>query len=298
MGLQMPKYLTSLTDIISLMDFLSEVSTLYRVEEGPEFRLVASNLTAQLTGAGSKNLYGKLLKEIVPKDDYRDIIFPFFEQAAATQKVCRFHHKPPFPGSADVMDVLLSPVVENDECTHIWVITKQRRSTDELEHIAFHDVLTGVPNRRFFLQRLNKSITRYQQHQMKFALMLIDCDHFKQINDSMGHDIGDQLIKQVAARLKECIGETDFVARLGGDEFIILIEEWQIEETVLKIADRILLKLQEPWNIQDYSLDLTSSIGISMINQPHDVESILSFADKALYNAKSIGRNTYVLYQE
>jgi diguanylate cyclase (GGDEF)-like protein len=291
----MPKYLTSLSQIISLMDFLSEVSTLYRVEPGPEFRLVASNLTAEAIGAGSKNLYGRLLKDIVPKDDYLNIIFPLFEKAARTKEVCRSEQLPPYPASTDVMDVLLTPVVENEDCTHIWVITKYRRSQEELEHFAFHDFLTGAPNRRFFLQRLNKALSRYQQHDMKCALMLVDCDNFKQINDSMGHDIGDQFIQEVAERLKSCIGEA-FVARLGGDEFVILLEDWQTDQTVIQTADQVLHKLQVPWHINDYVLNTTVSIGISIINLTQDIESIISSADKALYKAKSKGGNNYVIF--
>jgi hypothetical protein len=128
MRLRMPKYLTSLSDIISLMDFLSEVSTLYRVEPGPEFRLVASNSTAQMIGAGSKNLYGKLLKEFVPNDHYINRILPLLEKVLHTKEVSRFEQIPIFPVSVDVMDILLTPVLEDGECTHIWVITKYRQS--------------------------------------------------------------------------------------------------------------------------------------------------------------------------
>jgi len=285
-----------LSQVITFMDFVSDVSTLYKVEPGPEFRLVASNSTAQKTGAGPLSYHGRLLKDLLPQNYYETLLLPEFERVIQTMQPNRFNMATPFPGSVDVMDSLLSPIIENGECTHIWVMTKKRYLEQTLEYFAFHDSLTGVANRRFLHQRIMKSISRNCQHGIKFTVMMLDCDYFKQVNDSLGHQFGDELLRCFADRLTETV-KNGLVARLGGDEFAILLEQCDTYATASDMAERIHHAWKDPWNIKGHVIDSTSSIGVVLVDGQQSVEEILFMADQAMYEAKNNGRDQYVIHQ-
>jgi diguanylate cyclase (GGDEF)-like protein len=289
------KYLTSLSQIIDLMDFLSEVSTLYEVEPGPEFRLVASNAKAKLVGSAPSGLYGKFMSDFLPKEFYQNELLPILMQVVKSKEVFRGEHVIPYPGRAVMMDCILSPVVENDRCTHIWVITKHKQEHAELEYLSSIDELTGVSNRRFFLERLGKSFKRYTEHGIEFSIMLIDMDGFKAINDSMGHQMGDDLLNKIVGRMSSCVRDSDLIGRIGGDEFVVLVEDQGSQDTVIDIAGRILGKTQEPFNIDGSKLTITLSIGIVRSHDHQDVKSMLTDADDAMYKAKLMGGNRYVV---
>lgn len=241
----MPKYLASISQIINMMDFLSEVSTLYVVEPGPEFRLVASNAKAKLVGSAPSGLYGKFMSDFLPKKFYRNELLPILMHVVTSKEVFRGEHVIPYPGRAAMMDCILSPIVENDRCTHIWTITKHKQEQAELEHLSSIDELTGVSNRRFFIERLGKSLTRYSEQGIEFSVMLIDMDGFKAINDSMGHQVGDELLNKIVSRMSSCVRDSDLIGRIGGDEFVILVEDQGSQDTVINIAERILEKTRE-----------------------------------------------------
>lgn len=290
-----PKYLTSISQIIDMMDFLSEVSTLYVVEPGPEFRLVASNAKAKLVGSAPSGLYGEFMSDFLPKEFYRNELLPILMHVVTTKEAFRGEHVTPYPGHTTMMDCILSPIVENDRCTHIWIITKHKQEHAELEHLSSIDELTGVSNRRFFLERLGKSLTRYTEQEIEFSVMLIDMDGFKGINDSMGHQMGDELLNKIVRRMSSCVREGDLIGRIGGDEFVILVEDRGVQHTVVNIAERILEKTQEPFYINGHKLTTTLSIGIVRSHGHQDVKSIMKDADDAMYKAKLMGRSRYVL---
>jgi diguanylate cyclase (GGDEF)-like protein len=291
----MTKYLMSIPQIVHMMDFISEVSTLYEVEPGPEFRLAAANAQAQVSGAAPHALYGQLMSDFLPKDFYRNTLLPIFTQVITDKQPFRGEHATPYPGGARQMDCLITPVVENDKCTHVWVITKQRRRDKDLEYLSATDELTSVSNRRFFIERLHKSFNRYSEQGIEFCIMLIDLDNFKTINDSNGHPFGDSLLQAIARRISSCVRDNDVIGRLGGDEFVILTEGQGSQETACDIAQRILAKIQEPFNIKDSQLSITLSIGIAGIRDHENIEDILSDADNAMYKAKSLGGTRYVV---
>jgi len=178
-------------------------------------------------------------------------------------------------------------------------ISAIKNSEQELIHLAHHDPLTDLPNRLLFTDRTEQALASAQIHKRGCALLMIDLDHFKMINDSLGHTIGDQLLKAVAERLKAMFGPGITLARLGGDEFAVLAESCPQLGQAAALAQRIIEGLKEPFQIDGHQLFINTSIGISLF--PGDAlsaEQLLRNADSALFKAKSAGRNGYALYTE
>jgi diguanylate cyclase (GGDEF)-like protein len=170
-------------------------------------------------------------------------------------------------------------------------------ATVEMEHLAYHDALTGLPNRPLFMDRLILSVAQAGRSNQKLAVFFLDLDRFKDINDSLGHSMGDGLLKSVAERIRRCIREGDTVARFGGDEFTLLIPKIDHVDDAAKIAQKILETLKIPFSISDHELFVTTSIGISIYpNDGGDPETLVRNADTAMYRAKDQGRDNYQLY--
>ncbi len=166
-----------------------------------------------------------------------------------------------------------------------------------LDHMAHHDSLTLLPNRVLLRDRLQLAISRSQRNNTDVGLMFLDLDQFKQINDSLGHDVGDKLLKQVAIRLKECIRDTDTVSRLGGDEFAILIEDVTDVDQMSNMARKIHKAFSVPYLIGNHELHTTTSIGIAMApSDDNTVDALIKDADIAMYHAKDLGRGNYKFY--
>lgn len=166
-----------------------------------------------------------------------------------------------------------------------------------LQHLAHHDPLTGLPNRLLFEDRLRHSLVQAERKKRKMALMFIDLDRFKNINDTLGHEVGDRLLVEVARRLRDSVREADTVARLGGDEFLVLLEEIDSFQTVVNMAQRVRSELGRIVEIDSYQLVSTGSIGISMY--PGDADSseeLLKCADVAMYHVKQEGKDNYQFY--
>jgi diguanylate cyclase (GGDEF)-like protein len=166
-------------------------------------------------------------------------------------------------------------------------------SEEKLKELAFHDSLTGVANRRLFKEKVNQSIKEAQRYKRKIAIMYMDIDKFKQINDELGHDVGDELLKQFTQKIRNCIRKSDVLARLGGDEFIILLPEINHPRDSMFVANKILDTLQYPWVIEGHTFITTSSMGIAIYEEGDDYKSLIKRADRALYKAKESGRNTF-----
>ncbi|MGZ5834624.1 MAG: EAL domain-containing protein [Xanthobacteraceae bacterium] len=178
-------------------------------------------------------------------------------------------------------------------------ITEQKSSEKKIAHMAHHDALTGLANRLLFFQQTDVALARMRRDGVGFAAFLLDLDHFKSVNDSLGHPIGDMLLKQVAERLRKCTRETDTVARIGGDEFAILqITDGGDQATNADIlARRILDAIREPYEIDGHKVVVDTSIGIALAPQDGDApEQLLKNADLALYQAKAEGRKRYSMF--
>lgn len=178
-------------------------------------------------------------------------------------------------------------------------ITERKRAEEHIQHIAFHDALTGLPNRLLFYDRLQQAILEAHRGASLIALLFIDLDRFKLINDTLGHQIGDLLLQEVASRLRECVRETDTVARLGGDEFVIVLPNIQNPDDASIVASKILHFLHRPIDLNGNRLFATPSIGIALFPEDgENVEVLMQSADTAMYHAKESGRNNYQFFTQ
>jgi len=178
-------------------------------------------------------------------------------------------------------------------------ITEQRKQENKIKNLAYSDTLTGLPNRTAFQDKLDATISIASKNKTKFALMFIDLDYFKNINDSMGHTAGDLLLIKLAGRLNQSVRTNDMVARLGGDEFIIILPEIEERYEVEMIIERIFTNIKEPIVIYDKPVYSTLSLGVSLFpSDGEDAQSLLTKGDNAMYQAKSQGRNGYAFYDK
>ncbi|MBS3964591.1 MAG: EAL domain-containing protein [Methylomonas sp.] len=178
-------------------------------------------------------------------------------------------------------------------------ITARKAAEARIEYLACHDPLTGLPNRTLLQDRFDQAVAHAVRRNMQVALMFLDLDRFKYINDTLGHDIGDHLLKAIAKRLKQCTRELDTICRQGGDEFIVILNELPDRETAERIAMKILHHLHPPFQLEGISLSSSFSIGISVFpTDGRDFGELLNKADTAMYAAKREGRNTYRFFSE
>ncbi len=176
-------------------------------------------------------------------------------------------------------------------------ITEIKASQEQIKYQAFHDALTGLPNRVLFNDRLRMALARAKRDQKNLAVVFLDLDHFKSINDSLGHAVGDVLLQEVALRLKSNLRQEDTVSRLGGDEFIMILPDVEGPEQAVTGAQRILEDLERPFSLKGHELYVTASLGITLFPADgENLETLVKNADMAMYRAKEQGRNTYQLY--
>ena len=170
-------------------------------------------------------------------------------------------------------------------------ITERKIAEAKIWHSANYDILTGLPNRRLFRDRLDQSIKHTKRTKEPFALLFIDLDRFKNVNDELGHDAGDLLLKQAGDRIKDCVRETDTVARMGGDEFTVLLTQVGNAEHVKIVTEKILCELKPPFQINQQLVNISGSIGIAICPQDGvESDTLLGNADRAMYVAKKLGR--------
>ena len=190
---------------------------------------------------------------------------------------------------------------ESGRRSRVWTfrdVTQLKRAEEEFRHDAFHDALTGLPNRALFSDRLGQALAQANRSNTRVAVMFIDLDRFKHVNDTLGHGAGDELLKAVASRLRARVRAQDTVARLAGDEFMILISDLSGLDSVLHVAESILDTLRMPIRVDEHALHVGASIGIGLFpDDGQDPEALMKHADIALYRAKKDGRNRYQLYE-
>jgi len=176
-------------------------------------------------------------------------------------------------------------------------MTEHEQARKNIEHLAHHDPLTDLPNRTLLRYRLNEAIHQAGRNRYKTALLFLDLDRFKLINDSLGHFVGDALLKLLSQRLRDCVRQTDTVARQGGDEFVIVLAELGKKEDVYRIINKVLATVGEPAFIECHEINVTCSIGVALYpDDGGDDVTLLKHADSALYSAKNEGRNNYQFY--
>lgn len=176
-------------------------------------------------------------------------------------------------------------------------ITEMKKSEEKIRFQAYHDALTGLPNRTLFYDRLQNALLHAKRHKAIVAVLFVDLDNFKKVNDTLGHSAGDELIKSVAQRLQDSVREMDTVARLSGDEFILLIDDLDSKEQATLVANRIIESIQKPYPIHGKELQVGASMGVTFYPEDGtEVESLVKNADIAMYKAKELGKNAYQLF--
>ena len=178
-------------------------------------------------------------------------------------------------------------------------ITERKKLEDQLVQMAKYDSLTGLANRTLFMEFLNTSLARSERREKSTAVLFLDLDHFKEINDTLGHDAGDQLLVSVAKRVQGCVREGDMVARLGGDEFAIVLDDVADPNDARQIAEKILADLQQPHDLGQEQRQVGTSIGIAAFPESGKAaDELIKAADEAMYVAKKGGRNDYRLHSD
>ncbi|MFA6201712.1 MAG: sensor domain-containing diguanylate cyclase [Gallionella sp.] len=178
-------------------------------------------------------------------------------------------------------------------------ITVRKNIDERLRYMAHYDPLTNLPNRALLSERLQQSVVRARRDQSTMALMFLDLDKFKPVNDTLGHETGDQLLQQVAVRLLSCVRASDTIARIGGDEFVVLLHAIDQEPDAAMVAEKILHSLNRPFSIGEHEIRISGSIGIAAYPQHGTDEKLLLInADIAMYQAKKEGRNSYRFFTQ
>jgi diguanylate cyclase (GGDEF)-like protein len=207
----------------------------------------------------------------------------------------------PSPSDWQWFSLTVTPLADNGRNGAIVMhldITDRKRVALELAHSAQHDFLTELPNRMLLQDRIRQAISLAPRHQTKLAVLFLDLDGFKHINDSLGHSAGDKLLRSVARRLVECVRSSDTVSRQGGDEFVVLLSEVGHPEDPAIAARRILQAVTKPHSIDEHELHISTSIGVSVYPEDGlDAETLIENADTAMYQAKKHGRQTYQFFK-
>ncbi len=173
----------------------------------------------------------------------------------------------------------------------------RRQAEHDLQFVASHDALTGLLNRAMFIQRVQQALAQAQRHERTLAVLFVDLDGFKAVNDTLGHDAGDTLLMELADRLRESLREGDTVGRMGGDEFVVLIEEYAEEAQLMEVARKLLETVAQPFLLREQSRQVTASIGIATFGADgRDVQTLLRHADVAMYRAKQRGKNQFQFF--
>ena len=214
-----------------------------------------------------------------------------------------------------IIHVEAEPESDNHMVGTIQDVTERTNAEEQIHNLAYYDLVTGLPNRAHLYDMISLALRRGSQQSSKFALLFLDLDHFKQVNDTLGHNAGDLLLRQVSSRLKEAVRKTDSVsrseeisaaktpteaiARLGGDEFVVLIDQVERVEDAAYIARRICKALSKSFNLDGNEVRITTTIGISLFpDDGNDADKLLKHADVAMYHAKEQGRNGYQFYSQ
>ena len=176
-------------------------------------------------------------------------------------------------------------------------VSRQKQVQERIHRLAYYDALTGLPNRQLFTDRLNQALKYSGRHNSRLALFFLDLDRFKNINDTLGHSVGDKVLQMTAERLSKCVRQTDTLARLGGDEFTIIIQDVNEDFDAILVAEKVVNAFREPLLVEDHELYVTPSIGISLYpDDGSDSEELIKHADTAMYRAKELGGNGFQFF--
>jgi diguanylate cyclase (GGDEF)-like protein/PAS domain S-box-containing protein len=267
-------------------------------------RLVFLNpMTSRLIGYSSEELMGRSFLDFIHPDDQNMVIENYLKRLKGEDFQTRYTFRYLAKNGAirwmEIGAVLIKwdgrPATLNF-CTDI---TEQKHAAEKIRQLAYHDSLTGLPNRKLFSDRLGIALAQARRNQKDVAVTMLDLDHFKDVNDTLGHDVGDLLLKSAAERLSAALRKGDTVARFGGDEFVLILPDLKGTEDAVQVAQKIVESFRKPFLIDTHQLIVTTSIGITVCpNDGTDENMLLKNADIAMYQAKQAGRDRYQIYKE
>lgn len=255
-----------------------------------------------MLGYKPEELEGSRFDLYIHPEDQGKLTEQFFINNHDPQPVVMEYRKRNKKGEYIWVEANTAPVLDDEgKLSHYIVVSRdvseKKEQQEKLEFYAYYDSLTGVPNRRYFQQLLEETLRNADRTDSLAALLFLDFDRFKWVNDTMGHDIGDELLNLFVRKIQAVIRPSDVIGRLGGDEFMVVLPQTSSKEEITMVAERLIKALQEPWKIQDHEFVTTSSIGISVYPIMADrCEKLISQADQALYKAKESGRNMYQFF--
>lgn len=268
----------------------------------PDGRILYANRAWQKAlGYGAEEITGLTFSKILNPESEAECMGEF-RKALAGEPVkaveAEFVSK---DGGVVVAEVNITCGFKEGKPSVVWGIcrdiTERKQAEEQLYRLAHHDTLTGLPNRILFIDRLKQARAMARRFAFRSAVLFLDLDRFKIINDTLGHSVGDRLLQQVAKRISDCVREIDTVARIGGDEFTIVLVNVGTEEDVARISGKILTAMILPFKVDEHELFVTASIGVSMYPEDgDDAESLLKKADMAMYEAKAKGRNNFQFF--
>jgi diguanylate cyclase (GGDEF)-like protein/PAS domain S-box-containing protein len=259
----------------------------------------ASRSTERVLGYDAEGFVGRHWFDLLHPDDVsaaRNLLTSVLSRPGA---IATGEHRMLHSGSSwRWTEVVFSNLLEDPSVRAVVLnyrdITDRKRTVDDLEYRAFHDALTGLPNRALFLDRLGQAVSRARREDGRVAVMFIDLDNLKAINDTMGHAAGDELIRRTADRIRRCLREADTLARVGGDEFTLLLPDVSVPDDAKTVASKALASVAESFLIGGRKVSITTSIGIAFYPKDStEPEELVRCADKALYHAKETGKNRY-----
>ena len=263
---------------------------------------------------GFDKTYHSFLNSVHPQD--RELVDCAIQEALAGDKQIRLDHRILHSAGATRHVHTEAKVTFDKSGRPLWVtgtvqnITERKLQEEQIRELAYFDSLTGLPNRILFKENLGQVLARAKHNDLKVAMMFIDMDHFKEVNDTLGHDVGDRLLQGFAGRLSTCVRRTDrspdlsprnsdSLARLGGDEFTVILGDISRTGDIAKVAQRIIGIMAQPFELGDSVATVTVSIGISVYpDDGAEVGDLLKCADIAMYRAKGQGRNQFYFYSD
>lgn len=270
-------------NINSLRNIINSIDTGIVLYDSDEIVRSANRAASRIFGYHDSALVGRHMQQLI------------FQDQARTLGIRR-------DNSTFVARVNSQTLFEfNDEislCT-IADVSEQEHREKELMHLAFHDPLTGLPNRALLLERLQQDLLRAKRDSYLLAVLFVDLDGFKIVNDQLGHDAGDELLQWISKRFQQCCREVDTVARLGGDEFVFILTSLQSLNAVKQIADNVLKAASQAFLIKGETVKIGASIGIAIYPNDHsEMELLIKYADDAMYTAKQRGKNCFAFASE
>ena len=279
----------------------STTNAIFALDRAGRFTLV-NRRTAEITGYPREALLGRSAEFLVAEGSRREVRTQFRRAARRGTPTSLFEAEVVrSDGSLVPVTFSIAPLVKEGRVIGVAGaaedISERKRARERIEHLAYHDALTGLPNHVLVKDRLDIAMSRARQNGRSVAVLFLDLDRFKVVNDSLGHPIGDRLLQRVGDRLSSMVRQGDTVARLGGDEFVVVLADLARIEDVVRIAEKIIAGIRVPFRIEGEELFVTTSIGISLYpSDGRTGETLVKNADIAMYRSKEEGRDQYQLF--